>query len=218
MTLMKSKPRVAKYGEVFTPAWLVDQILDDVGAQTQQIDARFLDPACGTGNFLTEILRRKLKVVDKGYAHSCASKREHALVALMSLYGIELLGDNVAECRAALHMQFAEFLEIDESNDFHAAAAYVLSQNIVNGDALVLREVGDCSVKFSEWNLHAKWRYASQEYRFEAVKDLPAINGNSKLLDTKGNLNVLPVGAGRVWTVSELAEAYYITNWVHHEI
>lgn len=218
MTLVKSKPRVAKYGEVFTPAWLVDKVLDDVGAQTQPIDARFLDPACGTGNFLTEILRRKLKVVDKGYAHSCASKREQALVALMSLYGIELLGDNVAECRAALHMQFSEFLEIDESNDFYGAAAYVLSQNIVHGDALELRGVVDGSVMFSEWNLHAKGRYASQEYRFEAVQDQLTYGSKSKLLDGKGKVNALPVRAGREWTVSELAEAHYITNWVHHAI
>ena len=83
MTLVKSKQRVAEHGEVFTPAWMVDAMLDLVKDETQRIDSRFLEPACGSGNFLVQILRRKLAAVDLKYGKSDFERRHYALLALM---------------------------------------------------------------------------------------------------------------------------------------
>jgi type I restriction-modification system DNA methylase subunit len=99
MSFVKSKQRVADHGEVFTPAWLVKAMLDLVKGETERIDSRFLEPACGSGNFLVQILRRKLAAVELKFGKSDFEKRHYALLALMCTYGIELLEDNIAECR-----------------------------------------------------------------------------------------------------------------------
>ena len=96
MNYVKSKQRVADHGEVFTPAWMVEAMLDLVKDETERIDSRFLEPACGSGNFLVEILRRKLVAVELKYGKSDFERRHYSLLALMCLYGIELLPDNIA--------------------------------------------------------------------------------------------------------------------------
>src|SRR3954463_10971130 len=110
MSLIKSKKRVADHGEVFTPPWLVESMLDLVKGETERIDSRFLEPACGSGNFLGPVLRRKLLAVEMKYGKSDFQKRQYALLALMCLYAIELLPDNIAECRTNLLEIFAERL------------------------------------------------------------------------------------------------------------
>src|SRR6218665_673318 len=98
-SLVKSRQRVSDHGEVFTPAWLVSDMLDLVADETQRIDSRFLEPACGSGNFLVPILERKLAVVPARCGRNDFERRHYALLALMCVYGIELLADNAAECR-----------------------------------------------------------------------------------------------------------------------
>jgi type I restriction-modification system DNA methylase subunit len=132
MTLIRSKKRVADHGEVFTPPWMVEAMLNLVKDETERIDSRFLEPACGSGNFLVRVLQRKLAAVELKFGKSDFEKRHYALLALMCLYGIELLPDNIAECRANLLEIFAEYLNIDESNDLYRAAFYVLVQNEPN--------------------------------------------------------------------------------------
>src|ERR1700687_2953186 len=100
MDLVKSKNRVADHGEVFTPAWLVEAMLNLVKDESERIDSRFLEPACGSGNFLIPVLRRKLAAVELKYGRSEFERRHYAMFALMCVYGIELLTDNIAECRA----------------------------------------------------------------------------------------------------------------------
>ena len=100
MSLVRSKQRVADHGEVFTPPWLVEAMLDLVKGESERIDSRFLEPACGSGNFLVRVLFRKLTTVQHKYGKSDFEKRNFALLGLMCIYGIELLPDNVAECRA----------------------------------------------------------------------------------------------------------------------
>ncbi|NBU12930.1 MAG: SAM-dependent DNA methyltransferase, partial [Betaproteobacteria bacterium] len=100
MALVKSKQRVADHGEVFTPEWMVDAMLDLVKDESERIDSRFLEPACGSGNFLMTVLRRKLATVDQKFGKSDFERRHYGLLALMCIYGIELLPDNIAECRA----------------------------------------------------------------------------------------------------------------------
>ena len=149
MSLVKSKQRVADHGEVFTPAWMVEAMLDLVKGETERIDSRFLEPACGDGNFLVQILRRKLAAVELKYGKSNFERRHYALLALMCLYGIELLTDNIAECRANLLAIFAEYLNLAPSDDLYRAAFYVLSQNLVHGDALTMRAQGDLPITFA---------------------------------------------------------------------
>src|SRR5450759_1285210 len=136
MSLIKSKKRVADHGEVFTPPWLVEAMLDLVKGETERIDSRFLEPACGSGNFLVPILKRKLAAVELKYGKSAFEKRHYALLALMCLYGIELLADNIAECRANMLEVLADYLNIDEGDDLYRAASRVLLQNLIHGDAL----------------------------------------------------------------------------------
>src|ERR1700704_6160272 len=112
MSLIKSKKRVSDHGEVFTPPWMVEAMLDLVKGETERIDSRFLEPACGSGNFLVRILQRKLAAVELKFGKSDFEKRHYALLALMCTYGIELLADNIAECRANMLEIFAEYLNI----------------------------------------------------------------------------------------------------------
>ena len=85
---VKSKKRVADHGEVFTPAWMAEAMLDLVKDETERIDSRFLEPACGTGNFLVQVLRRKLTAVELKYSKSDFERQNYALLALMCIYGI----------------------------------------------------------------------------------------------------------------------------------
>src|SRR5215218_2749431 len=107
MNLIKSNQRVADHGEVFTPAWLVEKMLDLVKDETSRIDSRVLEPACGSGNFLVPVLQRKLSAVELKFRRSDFEKRHYALLALMCTYGIELLADNIAECRSNMLATFA---------------------------------------------------------------------------------------------------------------
>ena len=113
MTLIKSKQRVSDHGEVFTPEWLVDAMLDLVKDETERLDSRFLEPACGSGNFLIKILKRKLATVELKYSKSEFDRNHYALLGLMCIYGIELLEDNISECKANLLEIFREYLNID---------------------------------------------------------------------------------------------------------
>src|SRR5947199_9235605 len=122
MNLTKSKQRIADHGEVFTPAWMVEAMLNLVKDETERIDSRFLEPACGSGNFLVQILRRKLAAVELKYGKSHFERRHYALLALICIYGIELLPDNIAECRTNVLEIFAEYLNTDESDELYRAA------------------------------------------------------------------------------------------------
>ena len=93
MSLIKSKKRVADHGEVFTPEWMVDAMLDLVKEESERIDSRFLEPACGSGNFLVKVLKRKLCAVELKFGKSEFEKRQYALLGLMCAYGIEILED-----------------------------------------------------------------------------------------------------------------------------
>ena len=95
---IKSKTRVRDKGEVFTNEREVNAMLDLVKQETERIDSRFLEPACGKGAFLTEILKRKLKVVRDRYSKSQIEYERYAFLAVTSIYGIDILQDNVTDC------------------------------------------------------------------------------------------------------------------------
>src|SRR6476661_2562983 len=124
MNLIKSKRRVSDHGEVFTPPWLVEKMLDLVKDETERIDSRFLESACGSGNFLVPILQRKLAAVERKFGKSDFEMRHYALLGLMCIYGIELLADNIAVCRANMLALLAEYLTLEDSDDLYRAASY----------------------------------------------------------------------------------------------
>lgn len=150
-----SKQRVADHGEVFTSQREVNAMLDLVQQETERIDSRFLEPACGTGNFLAEVLERKLGVVDRRYRRSPIEHERYALLAVSSIYGIDLLADNVAECRRRLLAIVEKHCKNLFNEDFLLAVRFVLRCNIIHGDALSLQTVEDPprAIVFSEWAL-----------------------------------------------------------------
>src|ERR1043165_8220985 len=176
MNLVKSKHRVAEHGEVFTPAWMVEAMLDLVKAETERIDSRFLEPACGSGNFLVQILRRKLAAVELKYGKSDFERRHFALLGLMCIYGIELLADNIAECRANVLEVLAEYLNLAESDELYRAASYVLSQNLVHGDALTMRTHVGQAITFAEWGYLGKGKFQRRDFRFESLAQSSAFS------------------------------------------
>jgi hypothetical protein len=165
--LIKSKKRVADHGEVFTPPWMVDAMLDLVKAESERIDSRFLEPACGSGNFLVRVLQRKLASVELKFGKSAFERRIYALFGLMCIYGIELLEDNIAECRANMLEILAEYLNIDESDEAYRAAFYVLSQNLVHGDALTMKTHEGQPMTFAEWGYLGKGKFQIEGWVIE---------------------------------------------------
>jgi len=151
----KSKSRVRDHGEVFTAEREVNAMLDLVKNETERIDSRFLEPACGNGNFLIKILERKLNVVDNAYKRSQWDWEIHAMVAVSSLYGVELLQDNVEECRNRLFDYFKQryktLYKSKISNVYLENIRFLLIKNIVCGDALTLLQSDGTPIIFSEW-------------------------------------------------------------------
>ncbi|MEW6133118.1 MAG: N-6 DNA methylase [Pseudomonadota bacterium] len=174
MTLVKSKQRVADHGEVFTPAWMVEAMLDLVKEEIGRIDSRFLEPACGSGNFLVRILQRKLAAVELKYGKSDFERRHFALFGLMCAYGIELLPDNIAECRANMLEIFADYLKIEESDDLYRAASYVLSQNLVHGDAMKMLTSDGKPITFAEWGYLGKGKFQRRDFRLDILTGMSA--------------------------------------------
>lgn len=208
MTLIKSKQRVADHGEVFTPAWMVDAMLDLVKGETERIDSRFLEPACGSGNFLVRILQRKLAAVELKFGKSDFEKRHYALLALMCTYGIELLADNIAECRGNMLEIFADYLNIDGSDDLYRAASYVLSQNLIHGDALTMRTTDDQPITFAEWGYLGKGKFQRRDFRLDTLSQMSALSEEGSLFAHLGKHEIFaPTRSYPPMSVCEIAAA-----------
>lgn len=184
--LIFSKKRVADHGEVFTPAWLVEAMLDLVKDETERIDSRFLEPACGSGNFLIKVLQRKLAAVQLKYGRSGFDKKHYALLGLMCIYGIELLPDNIAKCRANLLEVMVDFLSVPASDDLVKAAFFVLEQNIVHGDALSMRLESGEAITFAEWGYLGKGKFQRRDFRFDALTQSSAFSEEGSLFAQPG--------------------------------
>lgn len=209
MNLVKSKQRVADHGEVFTPTWMVEAMLDLVKGESERIDARFLEPACGSGNFLVRILKRKLAAVELKFGKSDFEKQHYALLALMCAYGIELLPDNIAECRANMLEIFADYLGIDESDDLYRAAFYVLSQNLVHGDALTMRTLDGQPITFAEWGYLGKGKFQRRDFRFDVLTGSSAFSAEGSLFAHLGKHEIfMPTKTWPPMSVHELAAGF----------
>lgn len=208
MSLVKSKKRVADHGEVFTPAWLVEAMLDLVKDESERIDSRFLEPACGSGNFLVQVLRRKLAAVERDYGRSEFERRHFALLALMCIYGIELLEDNIAECRANLLEIFAKYLNLDEPDDLYRAAFYVLSQNLVHGDAMTMHAHDGKAITFAEWGYLGKGKFQRRDFCLGDLTESARFSAEGSLWANRGKHEIFtPTRTYPPMTVSELAAA-----------
>jgi hypothetical protein len=152
---IKSKSRVRDKGEVFTNPREVNAMLDLVKQETERIDSRFLEPACGNGNFLIEILRRKLEVVKSRYKKSQWEYEKNGLIAVMSVYGVDIMPDNVSECIERLFNLFLDYYKTlfkkDIKRDYLEIVKFVLSKNILCGDALSMKTNDGEPITFAEW-------------------------------------------------------------------
>ena len=208
MSLIKSKKRVADHGEVFTPPWMVEAMLNLVKGETERIDSRFLEPACGSGNFLVQVLQRKLGAVEIKFGKSEFEKQHYALLAVMCTYGIELLTDNIAECRANMLDILGAYLNIDESNDIYRAGAYVLTQNLMHGDALKMRTHDGQPITFSEWGYLGKGKFQRRDFRFDVLTGSSAFSAEGSLFAHLGKHEIFtPIRTYAPMTVRELATA-----------
>ena len=170
-----SKQRVADHGEVYTGAREVNAMLDLVKQETERIDSRFLEPACGTGNFLAEILARKLGVVETRYAGSQLEWERYAVLAAGSVYGIDILADNVAACRERLSALFDRAYtgryKRRAKDEVRAVVRFVLGRNVIHGDALTLQSVGENPqpIVFSEWSLVTGSLFKRRDFAFHEL-------------------------------------------------
>jgi hypothetical protein len=205
MVSVKSKQRVADHGEVFTPAWLVEAMLDLVKDESERIDSRFLEPACGSGNFLLPVLQRKLAAVELKFGKSEFEKRHYALFGLMCMYGIELLDDNVAECRANLLEILAAYLAVDETDDVYQAAARVLQNNIVHGDALAMNTSDGEAITFAEWGYLGKGKFQRRDFRYDTLVQMSSFGEDTLFADLGKHEIFTPVKSYPPLTISELA-------------
>ena len=153
---VKSKERVAEFGEVYTSQREVNAMLDLVKQETERPDSRFLEPACGDGNFLIEVLNRKLEVLVKTHKKNQYEFEKNSVIVLGSIYGVDILADNAQSARERLFNRFIEVYEKyfkEYSNDnLIKSIKFIIDKNIIHGDALTLKQVdSESPVTFSEW-------------------------------------------------------------------
>ena len=171
---IKSRERVSAHGEVYTAEREINAMLDLVKHETERIDSRFLEPACGNGNFLSNILDRKLAVVSRLYAKNKTLWQYNSIIAIGSIYGIEILHDNVLECRERLYNQFYEIYKnnfpksIDE--DFCQSVRYVIDKNIVWGDALTYNQPDSViPIVFAEWSALGNMKVKRRDFSLSNI-------------------------------------------------
>lgn len=206
MNLIKSKKRVADHGEVFTPTWMVNAMLDLVKGEAERIDARFLEPACGSGNFLVPVLQRKLAAVELKFGKSDFNRRHYALLGLMCTYGIELLADNIAECRANMLEVLAEYLGLEIDDCLYQAASHVLSANLVHGDALTMKTAKGHPISFAEWGYIGKGKFQRRDFRLDVLTGASAFNAEGSLFAGLGNHEIFkPTKTYTPMTIKDLA-------------
>jgi hypothetical protein len=206
--LVKSKQRVADHGEVFTPEWMVKAMLDLVKDESERIDSRFLEPACGSGNFLVEVLKRKLAAVELKYGKSDFDRQHYALLAVMCIYGVELLPDNIAECRASLLKILGKYLNVGPKDDIYRAAYYVLSQNLVHGDAMAMLAHCDRPIVFPEWGYLGKGKFQRRDFNLASLTQSAAFRNDDSLFRETGAHDLF-MPTGQIYStesIKQLAE------------
>jgi conserved hypothetical protein len=189
--IIKSKDRVQKHGEVFTPSWMVQKMLDTPGIRekTEDIYSTFLEPSAGDGNFLEAILERKLSAVTRNYDKK--NWKTKSLFALSSIYGIEYLEDNLEVARARMFLCYLDWYEdsfgerLSSNTDIYKSAHYLIKKNIVRGNTLTKRHPDSNElIMFSEWKRVKGYPSLVEEKRF-AFAELfgENIDGEDKVVE-----------------------------------
>lgn len=186
----KSKARVRDYGEVFTNEREVKAMCDLVKDETERIDSRFLEPACGDGNFLAEILKRKLAVVKAKYKKSPLDYERNAVLAATSIYGVDIMADNVEACRNRMfeiwNKEYTAVCKKDANDQTRDAVKFIFQKNIVCGNALTLKKVDKDGnelkepIVFSEWAFITGSNLQRKDYTFDEL-----LNSDKKQLTIK---------------------------------
>lgn len=208
---VKSKQRVADHGEVFTNEREVNAMLDMVKQETERIDSRFLEPACGDGNFLAEILSRKLAVVDQRYGKNVRDWEKYVFVAVGSIYGVELLPDNATDCRERLLTivddSWRKATKAAGDARFLNAIRFLLSRNILNGDALTMLDAQGNPIIFSEWSLVSGEKVKRRDFRLDEMLEGNVGQNESLSLfgDIADNGNINPRSE---WEYDEETQAF----------
>jgi len=184
---------------------MVEAMLDLVKAETERIDSRILETACGSGNFLVPVLQRKLVAVELKFGRSDFERRHYALFGLMCVYGIELLDDNVAECQENMLEILANYLGLDEQDDLYRAAAYVLSQNIVDGDALTMLTSAGEPITFAEWGYLGKGKFQRRDFRFDTLTQMSSFGEDTLFADLGKHEIFAPTKSYPPLTLKDLA-------------
>ncbi len=174
-----SAERVADHGEVYTSKREVNSMLDLVKQETERIESRFLEPACGTGNFLAEILSRKLRIIERRYRRSQLECERYSVLAVSSIYGIDILEDNVHECRQRLYTIFDQMhsalFKLKAKDECGSSIKFILSRNIIWGNALNLMTVGENPqpIVFSEWSFIKGSMIKRRDFTYKALLSRP---------------------------------------------
>lgn len=170
---VKSRRRVADYGEVFTAEREVNAMLDLVANEAVRIESRFLEPACGDGNFLAEILRRKLAEVARRYGGARSDFEMWSILAVMSIYGVELLADNAAACRKRLFAiwdaAYVAHCKDEVREVCREAVRHILAHNILCGDALTLKQQDGSPIVFAEWAFATGTKVKRRDFRLDVL-------------------------------------------------
>lgn len=176
-----SRKRVTDHGEVFTATREVNDMLDLVKQETERIESRFLEPACGTGNFLAEVLNRKLRIVETRYSKSQIEYERYSVISIASIYGIDILEDNIARCKVRLfdifNTKYEELYGNAAKAECKKTVKYILSRNMIHGDALSLKTIGDKPepIVFSEWSAVNGSMIKRRDFTFHGLLDYAAV-------------------------------------------
>lgn len=170
---VKSRQRVADHGEVFTAEREVKAMCDLVKQETERIESRFLEPACGNGNFLAEVLRRKLAVVKSRYGKSPFDYERYSVLAMTSLYGVDILEDNAEECRQRLFdiwdKEYTTNAKFQANEQCREAVRFILRKNILCGDALTMLQADGSPIVFAEWSLVTGNQMKRRDFRLDVL-------------------------------------------------
>lgn len=176
---VKSKQRVAEHGEVFTSEREVKAMCDLVSHECDRIDSRFLEPACGNGNFLAEILTRKLATVKRLYKSKPYDYERYSVLAVSSIYGVDIMQDNTEECRKRLYCiwekEYKTVCKKQCNDDTRKSVKYILQKNILCGNALTLMCVDeqqndtDIPIVFPEWSLMLGTKMKRRDFRLDVL-------------------------------------------------
>ena len=168
---VKSKQRVVDHGEVFTADREVNAMLDLVKNETERIESRFLEPACGEGAFLVKVLERKLGVVKAKYKKCISDYEKYSILALTSIYGVDIQQDNVEACQNRLYEcwnnEYKHVCKRECRGLVREAAQFILKCNILCGDALTMLKSNGEPIVFAQWDLTVGTKLKRKDYQLD---------------------------------------------------